>query len=59
VARPGVEVSLTWADGRPSAITLRALGAGGRGTHRVRFQDRVVDVELTDARPVQVTLLKD
>jgi hypothetical protein len=25
----------------------------------VRFQDRVVDVELTDARPVQVTLLKD
>lgn len=53
-ARPGVEVSMQWADGVITQLELRAVGPGAFGTHRVRHGDAVLEVELHDEQPVTV-----
>jgi len=53
VARPGVVVDLEWADGElvSAALTARPHGAGAR---RVRYRDRVVEVELPAGSTVRL-----
>lgn len=56
-ARPGVVVDLTWQDARPTALTLRALGPGAVGEHRVRWQETTTTVDLpADGTAVEVDL---
>jgi alpha-L-fucosidase 2 len=57
-ARPGVEVSMQWADGVITQLELRAVGPGAFGTHRVFHGDAVVEVELRDAQPVEVDVTR-
>lgn len=45
-ARPGIVVDLAWERGAPTSVTLRALGPGAAGTHRVRLAGRTLEVEL-------------
>jgi alpha-L-fucosidase 2 len=45
-ARPGIVVDLAWERGAPTSVTLRALGPGAAGTHRVRLAGRTLEVAL-------------
>ncbi|WP_169928766.1 glycosyl hydrolase family 95 catalytic domain-containing protein [Brachybacterium ginsengisoli] len=53
-ARPGIAVDMTWKDGALTALSLRALGPGALGTHRVRRGEQSVEVTLSDLEPVVV-----
>ncbi|APX33213.1 hypothetical protein BH708_11375 [Brachybacterium sp. P6-10-X1] len=53
-ARPGIAVDMSWSDGELTALTLRAVGPGAVGTHRVRHGERTVLAELPDQHPVQI-----
>lgn len=53
-ARPGVEVGMSWKAGALTALSLRAVGPGAVGVHRVRCGEQSVDVELSDESTVQV-----
>ncbi|ASK65634.1 hypothetical protein CFK39_07060 [Brachybacterium avium] len=53
-ARPGIELDLSWHDGRPTAVRLRAVGPGAVGTHRVRCGEHQLLVELPDEHPVEL-----
>ncbi|MGP9537319.1 glycosyl hydrolase family 95 catalytic domain-containing protein [Brachybacterium sp. AOP43-C2-M15] len=45
-ARPGVDVDITWQDAAPEALLLRAAGPEGVGTHRVRWREKTIEVEV-------------
>nr|WP_193119135.1 hypothetical protein [Brachybacterium tyrofermentans] len=53
-ARPGIEVDMAWENGTLTALSLRAVGPGAVGMHRVRCGEHSVEVELTDQRAVRV-----
>jgi alpha-L-fucosidase 2 len=53
IARPGVEVDIDWMDGEVAEARLLAR-PGRDGTVRVRWRERVVDVELRAGTPVIV-----
>ncbi|MGP9683516.1 glycosyl hydrolase family 95 catalytic domain-containing protein [Brachybacterium sp. AOP3-A1-3] len=53
-ARPGIEVDMSWADGDLTALSLRAVGPGAVGTHRVRCGQQSIEVELPAESAVQV-----
>lgn len=55
-ARPGIAVDMSWAGGELTALTLRAVGPGALGTHRVRLGERTLAVTLIDQEPVAVDL---
>ena len=55
-ARPGIEMDMTWNDGTLTALTLRALGPGALGTHRLRCGERSTEVTLGDTAPVSLDL---
>lgn len=55
-ARPGIEMDMTWSDGTLTALTLRALGPGALGTHRLRCGERSTEVTLGDTAPVALDL---
>ena len=55
-ARPGVAVDMTWSGGVLTTLTLRALGEGALGTHRVRCGDRVVSVGLRGPEPLTINV---
>ena len=55
-ARPGIEMDMTWNDGTLTALTLRALGPGALGTHRLRCGERSTEVTLGDTAPVALDL---
>ncbi|MEE1617748.1 glycosyl hydrolase family 95 catalytic domain-containing protein [Brachybacterium sp. J153] len=55
-ARPGVAVDMKWEDGAVTALSLRAVGPGALGLHRVRHGELRATVELRDEAPVTVTL---
>ncbi|WP_162801565.1 glycosyl hydrolase family 95 catalytic domain-containing protein [Brachybacterium saurashtrense] len=53
-ARPGVAVDMTWRAGALDHLTLRALGPGAHGTHRVRCGEWTTEVTLTGSDSVEV-----
>ncbi|GAA1489282.1 glycosyl hydrolase family 95 catalytic domain-containing protein [Brachybacterium sacelli] len=53
-ARPGVAVDMSWVDATLTSLTLRAVGPGALGTHRVRCGEHEVTIELADENPAQV-----
>jgi alpha-L-fucosidase 2 len=55
-ARPGIVVDMTWSRGRPVRVQLRAAGVGAVGTHRVRWAERVLDVQVPADGAVEVDL---
>lgn len=54
--RPGIEVDMAWSAGELTALSLRAVGPGALGTHRVRRGARTITVDLVDLDPVDVPL---
>lgn len=55
-ARPGLIVDLAWRDGVPHEMSLCAAGPGAAGTHRVSWQDRMLEVEVPGSGTVEVDL---
>ena len=55
-ARPGIEVDMSWSGGEPTAVSLRAVGPGALGAHRVRLGEQTLAVTLSDQQPVAVVL---
>ena len=53
-ARPGIEVDMDWERGALTALSLRAVGPGAVGVHRVRCGRQSIEVELSDQSPVEV-----
>ncbi|MGP5626769.1 glycosyl hydrolase family 95 catalytic domain-containing protein, partial [Brachybacterium alimentarium] len=53
-ARPGVEVDMAWSDGALTALSLRAVGPGALGTHRIRLGERAMTIDLPDTQTVEV-----
>ncbi|MGC0252034.1 glycosyl hydrolase family 95 catalytic domain-containing protein [Pseudactinotalea sp. Z1748] len=46
VARPGLSVDLTWENGRPISVVLRALNTSAAGPHQLRHGDTVLSVDV-------------
>ncbi|WP_422115831.1 glycosyl hydrolase family 95 catalytic domain-containing protein [Brachybacterium sp. UNK5269] len=55
-ARPGIEVDMSWSGGELTALSLRAVGPGALGAHRVRLGEQTLAVTLIDQQPVAVDL---